>query len=472
MLPEHEVRFQLCTPATCRRLARFVHGIVERHPGGEAELVINGDFVDFLAEEKIDAKEPVFEAVTSAKDAIKKLERVMERCHEGAPPDERVFEALRALVQKNLRLTILVGNHDVELSLPSVRAWLMRWLTGGKPHRVEFLYDGEAYLRDGLLVEHGNRYDGWNAIDHGALRAARSRLSRGEPDWTIVAPPGSRLVVEVMNEIKLRYPFVDMLKPENEALIPLLAAIDRKLLGSVQRIWRSASLGVAQMRRAPKAGAVPEKESMISSETGQPTQPFTGEDPDAAKRTARLLASAMPRDTAVTESESEVGLREAATGLVRTIASFWPVLTSTQKSQWGALYDAWREYAREIGATFALGEELPRYLAAATRLCPPQGVVVFGHTHLAKSVGLPNGRYLNSGTWVPTIELPAETYDGSIDCDGAISAVESFVGALCKGDAPLRHQCTFVHVEWEHGRPRAVLKEFLESGREQVLDGP
>ena len=66
------------------------------------------------------------------------------------------------------------------------------------------------------FVEHGNRYDDWNAVNHDALRAVRSALSRREPlDPSLVVPvPGSRLVVEVMNHYKRKFAFIDLLKPE------------------------------------------------------------------------------------------------------------------------------------------------------------------------------------------------------------------------------------------------------------------
>ena len=64
-----------------------------------------------------------------------------------------------------------------------------------------------------MLIEHGNRFDAWNAVPHGALRRLRSQLSRRlptAPDFP--ALPGSRLVVDVMNPLKKQYPFIDLLQ--------------------------------------------------------------------------------------------------------------------------------------------------------------------------------------------------------------------------------------------------------------------
>ena len=67
-----------------------------------------------------------------------------------------------------------------------------------------------------MLIEHGNRFDEWNAVPHGALRRVRSQLSRALPAKPeFPALPGSRLVVDVMNPLKQQYAFIDLLKPED-----------------------------------------------------------------------------------------------------------------------------------------------------------------------------------------------------------------------------------------------------------------
>ena len=38
----------------------------------------------------------------------------------------------------------------------------------------------ESYRSGDILIEHGNRYDVWNAIDHDGLRETVSCASRGE----------------------------------------------------------------------------------------------------------------------------------------------------------------------------------------------------------------------------------------------------------------------------------------------------
>ena len=271
-IPQGEtVGFQMCSPESRRRLARFIHFISQGHPDEITELVINGDFIDFLAEEKVEdergqriGKPREWEAFTENPDAaVSKFERAVCHTDERAPQGERVFEALQEFVHRGHSLTILLGNHDIELSIPQVRRALMNVLTADHPCRVEFLYDGEAYVRGDLLVEHGNRYDGWNAIGYGGLRAYRSGLSRGEPAYAFQPPPGSRLVADIMNPLKARYRFLDLLKPENEALIPLLAALEpdlvvRLLPDLIPLSWRKTTI-------QPRFGRPPEHQSYVAA---------------------------------------------------------------------------------------------------------------------------------------------------------------------------------------------------------------
>jgi hypothetical protein len=117
------------------------------------ELIVNGDIVDFLApdaafEPRIWLGEP---------DACKRLNEIVA----GSPAP---FVALsRLLRHPRCSLTLLLGNHGVELSLPAVRHYLGEEVLRSDGRRLQFLFDGEACVRGCLLVEHGNRYDPLNA---------------------------------------------------------------------------------------------------------------------------------------------------------------------------------------------------------------------------------------------------------------------------------------------------------------------
>ena len=172
--------FQICY--AYQELIEFVDWVA---PGKAAprehdlELVINGDVVDFLAEDDFD--DPSIRAEVWTPDerhAITKLDRVADRTR--GPNGRGFFEALRDLLGRGTRLTLVLGNHDADLRCQGVHRHLVA-LLGGESAHLRIVYDGEAYTVGPMLIEHGNRYDGWNMVNHSSLRQERSMVSRGLP---------------------------------------------------------------------------------------------------------------------------------------------------------------------------------------------------------------------------------------------------------------------------------------------------
>ena len=215
-------------------LDAFIHGLRGGLKTDERlELVIAGDFVDFLA------CTPFAPWTPEPLDAVRKLRGVMKGFH--AP----VFDALAAHVQAGHQLTVLVGNHDLELGLPQVQDALSERL-GGKPGALQFVDDGRAYRLGRVLVEHGHRYDEANQADQDGLRAIRSTLSRREhPAKDLHVSAGSQLVCEVVNPLKQKgYTFIDLLQPQGELLLYLLVAMEPALKYDIDLI-RKAAINVA-----------------------------------------------------------------------------------------------------------------------------------------------------------------------------------------------------------------------------------
>ena len=78
------------------------------------------------------------------------------------------------------------------------------------------------------------------------LQAPARQCGQAPDPWTPNA--GSQLVVEVMNAVKRDYPFVDLLKPETEAVLPILAALNPKLLRRLDELT-----GIARRKAADAA---------------------------------------------------------------------------------------------------------------------------------------------------------------------------------------------------------------------------
>jgi len=186
-----------------------------REQASQFLLILNGDVLDFLAGQRPGA-EMNSDAVSRQASAI--IERHPE-----------VFKALQLLANtRHCELLIIGGNHDPELIFPAVQQILEQRLAGVCSHPPKrWLVNGEAALvRVGeakVVIEHGDQYDDWNYIDHEALRRLICLSSRNVTyDNIYKPPPGSRLVINRLNLIRDKYPWVETLQPLREAVIPLI----------------------------------------------------------------------------------------------------------------------------------------------------------------------------------------------------------------------------------------------------------
>jgi UDP-2,3-diacylglucosamine pyrophosphatase LpxH len=443
--------FRLCTHVD--DLVHFVDALAQAVAGDASiELILNGDTVDFLAERDIDSDS--WSSFTGDQDeAVAKFNTIVER-------DPQVFDSLHNFLECGGRLTILLGNHDIELSLPSVRAALRRAVGVRPGHDFEFIYDGEAYIVGDALIEHGNRYDAWNQVDFDALRRFRSLLSRRQAvpeEYKFDPPAGSKMVTSVINPIKLEYPFVDLLKPEEEVVAPMLLALEpgfRWLIAKIAKLLystRDHGLEKANLpawggdvhakiaRNTPKFGG-----NMVAAKPSTAGQ-RSFSDYDALRE---VLQNALHEhaDGLLREIEpsganahvapafgAEIGAKEAidrARGIARLITSRD---SASLERRLPALLKAIRciqgqdTFVPEI-------ETAAEYLKAARELAT-RGFryVVFGHTHKPKQVSLGTGRYyLNSGAWADILRFPIEIL--TLPEAQALSQLYPFVKAIEVGD--------------------------------------
>jgi UDP-2,3-diacylglucosamine pyrophosphatase LpxH len=437
-------------------LAAFIRGLMTR-PIGSVELVIDGDFVDFLAEESETPGEwtPLIERPSRAAEVLRKIAR-----------DERssfrqVFVALGELLRAGQRLTLLIGNHDLELSYPEVRRELHKALGLPAGHGLLYLYDGEAYCVGDILIEHGNRYDAFNIVNHDALRRRRSLQSRGQEgvrDDKFAAPAGSHMVAEVMNPVKAAYPFVDLLKPENQTVIPLLLALEpgyRSKLGKVAATLAPAIAHITDPFRGPdvpiRLAEISGAGSSVNVELDEPrADPLTAALADAFGSPAEAQEFLARIET----DELAAPVAEVSAGGTLTFASGLLSLLGARKSQaletrFPALLKALRTLQND--QTFALDKDTGPFRKAAQRLAERTGVrcVVFGHTHLARDIDLGNGqRYLNTGTWTNLLRLPQALFGAD-----AQPALQAWVDELRQGRYDAWFRPTYAQLDLdEHDR--------------------
>jgi UDP-2,3-diacylglucosamine pyrophosphatase LpxH len=477
---------QICRSGAA--IAEFIDWIVRRaaDQGELIELIINGDMVDFLA------PEPGWVPCEWIADESKAAARLEEIVANSRLSGRSPFDALRDLLGKEHTLTLLLGNHDVELSLPRVRQKLVE-LLGAEGRKFTFIYDGEACVRGQLLVEHGNRYDSFNALDYSALRQERSHISRGlavdekqRKQKFFLPPAGTLIVVHGINGLLRTHAYLNLLKPETKAALPLLLALRPEIEPVLKVLVKQWKIRRRKKKAALESPAMPSNAGYLSASDSS----F-----DATYQSLEQLLREM-----VTEQEYaqlEVQNEQVKGALASPVDSNLPLLervramfakteskidTKIMLSELILEGDSSRRQTLiraafrklQSDTSFDLEVELPEYLEAARELLANGRFshIVFGHTHLPKQISIERepdspGIYLNCGTWADVIALPHEL--SSAD-ESAELALKKFVVDLSERrlSPHLRRFLSYVEATIaECGKVEANLYSYCGSGAEQ-----
>jgi UDP-2,3-diacylglucosamine pyrophosphatase LpxH len=355
-------------------------------------LLINGDFVDFLAESP--------GAYFDCERAVAKLDDIIKRF-------EPVFAALqRLLATPDCRLIINLGNHDLELSLPWVRAHLTRRLAlddTAAAARLIWVTDGTGVrCRLGavsVVCVHGNEVDSWNVTDYERLRRIGRDVQFGKAVETWVPCAGTQLVIEVMNQIKKQYPFVDLLKPETEAVLPILAALNPGIQRKLFELAGVASRKAWDMTRM-RAGFLDADPSQAAPDVGYRPPP-------------QFPALSAPRTSDDLMRVVEVAWvnRIEPLALVRGVQAeqlgFWSAMATLVAGKpkhevlRAALDSLDKDDSFNPASPDATFHDLDEMVGSDVDL------IVAGHTHLERSIPRRQGRghYFNSGTWARLIKI-------------------------------------------------------------------
>jgi UDP-2,3-diacylglucosamine pyrophosphatase LpxH len=467
--------FRLCTHVP--ELVTFVRTLAAKPACStpKRQLIINGDFIDFLAEE-CPGEQRWKPFIDDPHAAAECLDAIIER-------DRALFDALKDLLAAGHHLTLILGNHDVELSFPEVRRRLEKAICVTPQSRFEFIYDGEAYAVGDAVIEHGNRYDGFNVIDHDGLRRVRSYQSRREPikeAHDFRRPPGSAIVATVMNPIKERYPFIDLLKPEDSACVPILLALAPGVRNQLGRIVKYATKAAphspgkdSQPRfegdiAATESATVMDEGDMSTYRGDLSEADHTQGGADSTRlrmniELENLLVEKLGKQPALEFCSSvdaaielpddggdhDIGEDISTRSILATAKLLFAREKKPLRSRLRTLLSAVRvvqgdpSFVRDI-------EHKPKYSDAAKHLIS-RGFkyVVFGHTHLAKRVQFDKGVYLNSGTWADLMKFPEEIV--SAPEEAALEYLGEFCEALEKRDIArwVKFIPTFVRLDFD-----------------------
>ncbi len=181
-------------------LGQLLGRLGTQYADDDLELILNGDVFDLL---KVPVNGLFPEAITEGIATLK-----TEMCLHGHP---KVVEALKAFLKSpRRRITVLPGNHDMELVFPEVQRLFTRALTGADhDERVRHIVDRAVYRLDGgVEIHHGHQFEALNAFDFRQLV-----LEKGLPEPILNLPWGSLFVLQVLNKFKEERPYLDRVKP-------------------------------------------------------------------------------------------------------------------------------------------------------------------------------------------------------------------------------------------------------------------
>lgn len=438
-------------------LGGLIDHLRTRAPARRVALVLNGDIVDFLAAPGATYLDPT--------GAVDKLDAIVKD-----PAFQPVFQALARFVREGGRTLVLaLGNHDVELALPEVTERLLQEICGDDPAargRVRLATDGTGYACQvggkKALCLHGNDVDPWNIVDHAALRQVVQALKRGitPPAWEPNA--GTRLVIDIVNGLKQRFPVVDLIQPETGPLLGILLALDPSQLGAAKRFARGAARLLRDDLRVGRG-------FLSAAEPGAPSAPAVPRSDDAAlamlMQASKKAPASAPRGADLL-AEVERLYQEGRDPL--------DLASNDGKLGWGRL--TWdvilgRDPLRELRASLAQWIEEDKTFAIDTpdktferldaTVGPDIDYLIVGHTHLARALPRREGRgfYFNAGTWIRLIQLT----DAMLQDDASFAPVfaalrQKTLAALDAVPGLVRRHPTMVSIEAEGDAALAELR--------------
>jgi UDP-2,3-diacylglucosamine pyrophosphatase LpxH len=390
------------------RLQSFIQSLSSRRDANAAPiaLVLAGDIIDSLP----------FLTLPGSYIAVDGAANIVRTVMDNAS-FKPVFDGLKDYIQQDgCELIILIGNHDLELSFPEAQEELLNEITTtpSARGRVRFFMQGTGFRctvgSRNVYITHGNEADPWNHVDYDALRQASHARTLGKPfnpeKW--VPNAGTKLVVDVMNEIKRNHPFIDLLKPEVGAAVKVLSALDRN---AVEYFYKA----IPAFAKAAKAQVGPH---VVLGADGQ----LTASDPEVV----RLLGDAFPgpspnKNSSNGDLMSKVAeyprdkrpedLVSDSDGTLGYFGYWWD--KKMGKSNVEALREALKDWVNG-DQSFKFGHPDSTLKGVLSQLGRGIDVVITGHTHLPRwihAVDRGNVTYLNSGTWARLMGLRHEVFE-------------------------------------------------------------
>ena len=364
-------------------LARLLDAECSKQP---TRVVLNGDTVDFLLN-----TDPLQLSIPRA------IEQA--RAIAGHSDSAASLQALGRVLAHGGEVIVRMGNHDAELALGEVQA-VFRGALLQPAHvaaRLRF-HRGEDPAKHGgildingarVLVTHGEQDDAWNKLPYDTLPGPDGpEVSVGEFEY----PPGSILVKTLLNPLKGKYNmrFADLLKPDFRGAVLTALAVNPTSVRSIFQGSTAELLWLLFRKKFARATF-------------------------AEPRGADLGLSQLVHDADL--SPGELGAVMQSLGGAAGLASFGgpsegaldTALIKLGQAGLSAYARMQRGLAGQQGQEFFAYSPDEEEWSEARRLAKKYkvGAVIFGHSHAARFRDDGDLVYVNTGTWIWLMQLPA-----------------------------------------------------------------
>ncbi len=190
-----------------RELVDFLHYYSsESYLKATVEIVLNGDFLDFLAVPYIKEFDDEFWSEESSK-------RKLEMIHQG---HSEVFSALNLfLSKKDKSLVYIIGNHDAELILPGVAEQFLSYFSETSRNKIRLDPNLEIYspVKD-ICIMHGHQFEPAHgfSVEHNIIESRKNKRY-------FLPPWGSYYVAQIINKFKQERDHINIVRPIKNFMI-------------------------------------------------------------------------------------------------------------------------------------------------------------------------------------------------------------------------------------------------------------
>lgn len=409
--------------AVDRDLASLIHHYRKTKPRGRRwHLVIAGDFIDFIGmsirpdphelETPPNEEERAHGLGNSADHARIKLRHVVRR-------HRTVFTALGELVADGHALTIVRGNHDIELYWDTVqdelRDALLRYAEGSRGVVDKARFEANVvfapwffYRKDVVWIEHGHQYDPFCATLY---------------PMAPLSPKDPRRIARGLSDILLRFvvrPTVGMVEHGHDhmGILDYLAFGFRLGLKGLGQLFLRFARAVVELFRLQREHVSKDAETL--KQEHERRMMLLAEATRIGIHRIRALAAlqAPPVTISIQGVLASVLLDRLALGLASSLLLVVLAVLGVNRGEYlfGAalVATAWAIAHYQLAKARKLdpGEEMIERAGRLAKLFPA-AFVVMGHTHVPMRVPVANGEatYVNLGSWsedepIDGLEMP------------------------------------------------------------------